>query len=278
MPELPEVETIRRGLDKEVSGKRIKAVEVTGTRSIRRHPNKKQFISRLEGTKITGTQRRGKYLLLSLDSGDLLVVHLGMSGQLRRMPNKEPVDKHTHVTITFTQHGQLRFIDPRTFGEMFVTTPDELTNEVPELATLGVDPVDTPMNWTDFGRMLMAHHMKLKAFLMDQSILAGIGNIYSDEIIFDAGLRYDRMTDELTTQEIRRLYRAVVGILHDALKFGGSTLADEQYVDLHGKAGEYQDHHMVYARDKQPCLRCRAVVTKAKFQNRTTYFCPDCQV
>jgi formamidopyrimidine-DNA glycosylase len=268
MPELPEVETIRRELDKEVAGKRIKTVEVTNNRSIRRHANKKQFISRLEGTKITGAQRRGKYLLLALDSGDLLVAHLGMSGQLLR----------THVVITFTQHGQLRFLDPRTFGEMFVTTPDELTQAVPELATLGVDPVDTPMNWTDFGRMLLAHHMKLKAFLMDQSILAGIGNIYSDEILFDAGLRYDRMTDELTTQEIRRLYRAVVGILHDALKFGGSTLADEQYVDIHAKAGEYQEHHMVYARDKQPCLRCRGTVAKAKFQSRTTYFCPDCQV
>jgi formamidopyrimidine-DNA glycosylase len=278
MPELPEVETIRRELDKEVAGKRIKTVEVTNNRSIRRHANKKQFISRLEGTKITGAQRRGKYLLLALDSGDLLVAHLGMSGQLLRTANKAPMAKHTHVVITFTQHGQLRFLDPRTFGEMFVTTPDELTQAVPELATLGVDPVDTPMNWTDFGRMLLAHHMKLKAFLVDQSILAGIGNIYSDEILFDAGLRYDRMTDELTTQEIRRLYRAVVGILHDALKFGGSTLADEQYVDIHAKAGEYQEHHMVYARDKQPCLRCRGTVAKAKFQSRTTYFCPDCQV
>jgi formamidopyrimidine-DNA glycosylase len=278
MPELPEVETIRRELDREVAGKRIKTVEVNGNRSIRRHTNKKQFITRLEGQKITGVQRRGKYLVVALESGDLLVIHLGMSGQLLRTANKDAVAKHTHVVITFTQHGQLRFLDPRTFGEMFVTTPDELTSQVPELASLGLDPVEEPVNWADFGRLLLSHHMKLKAFLMDQSIIAGIGNIYSDEILFDAGLRYDRSTDELTTQEIRRLYRAVVSILHDAIKFGGSTLADEQYVDLHGKAGEYQEHHQVYARDKQACQRCRHIIAKVKFGGRSSYYCPGCQV
>ena len=278
MPELPEVETLRRELDKEIVGKRIKTVEVNGNRSIRRHTNKKQFIPRLEGAKITGVQRKGKFLVLSLDTGELLVVHLGMSGQLVRTATKDPVVKHTHVIITFTQHGQLRFIDPRTFGEMFVTTPDELTSQAPELGALGIDPVEEPMSWATFGRMLMQHHMKLKAFLMDQSILAGIGNIYSDEILFDAGLRYDRMTDSLTSQEIRRLYRSVVGILHDAIKYGGSTLDDEQYVDLHGKPGEYQEHHEAYGRDKQDCRRCRNVITKAKFGGRSTYFCPGCQV
>src|SRR5207253_3102475 len=158
----------------------------------------------------TGIERKGKYLLMKLDSGDLLVAHLGMSGQLRRVPNKDPMEKHTHVVITFTQGGQMRFVDPRTFGEMFVTTPDELTDEVPELAELGIDPVEEPMSWVTFGQMLHKHPMKLKSFLMDQKIIAGIGNIYSDEILFAAGLRYDRMSDSLSTQEIRRLYRALV--------------------------------------------------------------------
>lgn len=278
MPELPEVETIRREFDREVVGKRIKTVEVSGNRSIRRHPNKKQFISRLEGQKVTGVARKGKYLVATLESGDMLVIHLGMSGQLLRAAAKDPVAKHTHVTITFTQHGQLRFVDPRTFGEMFVTSPDELSAQVPELAELGIDPVDEPMSWESFGRLLLSHQMKLKAFLMDQSILAGIGNIYSDEILFDAGLRYDRTTHSLTTQDIRRLYRSVVSILHDAIKFGGSTLDDEQYVDLHGKPGEYQEHHQVYNRDKQACHRCRHEITKAKFQGRSTYYCTGCQV
>jgi formamidopyrimidine-DNA glycosylase len=278
MPELPEVETLRRELDKEVVGKRVKKVDVTGMKSIRRHPNKKHFTTKVEGHKFTGVQRRGKYLVLSLETGDFLVIHLGMSGQLLRTATKDPVAKHTHVIFTFTQHGQLRYLDPRKFGEMFVTTPEELTSEIPELTDLGVDPVDTPMSWTKFGQMLMSHSMKLKSFLMDQKILAGIGNIYSDEILFQAGLRYDRMTDSLSTQEIRRLYRAVVETLPDAIKYGGSTLADEGYVNLHGDPGEYQEHHQVYARDKEACRRCRVPLVKAKFGGRSTYYCEQCQV
>jgi formamidopyrimidine-DNA glycosylase len=278
MPELPEVETIRRELEREAVGKRIKAVEVHGTRTVRRQ-TKKVFISRLEGTKITGVSRRGKYLLVKLDSGDVLVVHLRMSGQLRRATPKEPVAKHTHVIITFTQGGQLRFIDPRTFGEMFVAAGDELDAEAPELAELGFDPVEDPISWTVFGQSLVRRQMKLKAYLMDQTLIAGLGNIYADEILFAAGLRYDRQTDSLSTQEIRRLYRAVVETLHEAIKYGGSTLDDEQYVDLNGRPGEFQEHHKVYDREKQPCYRCRrATISKAKFGGRSTYFCEVCQV
>lgn len=278
MPELPEVETLRRELDREVVGKRVKTVDVTGMKTIHRHANKKSFIERLEGQKFTAVERRGKYLVLTLDSGDQLVIHLGMSGQLLRAANKDPMPKHAHVVMTFTQHGQLRYVDPRKFGEMFVTTPDELTKEIPELAELGIDPVEEPMSWTAFGEMLMSRKVKLKAFLMDQKVIAGIGNIYSDEILFAAGLRYDRMTDSLSSQEIRRLYRAVVETLHDAIKYGGSTLSDGQYVNLHGEPGEYQEHHQVYDREKQACRRCRVPIVKAKFQSRSTYYCEQCQV
>lgn len=278
MPELPEVETIRRELERDVVGKRFKEVVVTGTRTVRRQP-KKQFSARLEGAKVAGVERRGKFLLLRLDSDDILVVHLRMSGQLLRVPTKEPVAPHTHVVFTFTQGGQLRFVDPRTFGEVFVTSPETLEADAPEIVALGLDPVDQPISWTDFARLLKARRMKLKAFLMDQTIIAGIGNIYSDEILFAAGLRYDRMSDTLSSQEIRRLYRAMIETLHDAIKYGGSTLADQQYVDLNGKPGEYQEHHKVYAREKQPCRRCRRnPVLKAKFQSRSTYFCGVCQV
>ncbi len=145
MPELPEVETIRRELEREAVGKRIKSVEVHGTRTVRRQ-TKKQLITRLEGTKISGVDRRGKYLVLRLDSGDVLVIHLRMSGQLLRAVPKDPMAKHTHVVITFTQGGQLRFVDPRTFGELFVTAKDELTSEIPELADLGMDPLDEPIS------------------------------------------------------------------------------------------------------------------------------------
>jgi len=278
MPELPEVETIRRELEREVVGKKIKTVEVHGTRTVRRQ-TKKAFAAKLDGVKITGADRKGKYLLVKLDSGDTLVIHLRMSGQLLKTTPKHPVAKHTHVVITFTQGGQLRFVDPRTFGEMFVTTPDTLATDFPELAELGFDPVETPISWQSFGHQLMDHKMKLKAFLTDQTMIAGLGNIYADEILFAAGLRYDRMSDSLSTQEMRRLYRSVVETLHDAIKYGGSTLADEQYVDLNGKAGEYQQHHKVYDREKQPCFRCRrANISKAKFAGRSTYFCEICQV
>jgi formamidopyrimidine-DNA glycosylase len=278
VPELPEVETIRRELEREVVGKRVKTAQVSGTRTVRRQP-KKQFITRVEGAKIASIDRKGKNLLLHLDTGDIVIIHLGMSGQLLRAATKDPVIKHTHVVWTFTQGGQLRFVDPRTFGEVFVASAEALDEEAPELAQLGIDPVETPISWTTFAQLLLAHSTKLKSFLMDQSMLAGIGNIYSDEILFAAGLRYDRMTDTLSSQEIRRLYRAVIEILHDAIKYRGSTLADEQYVDLNGKPGEYQEHHKVYAREKQPCRRCRRnLVVKSKFSGRSTFYCEVCQV
>jgi formamidopyrimidine-DNA glycosylase len=280
VPELPEVETLRRDLEKDVVGKRIREVEVAGMRSIRRHPNKKHFIGKLEGRKITAVQRKGKYLLLRLEGGDILVVHLGMSGQLLKAKGgaKDPPPKHTHVVLTFTQGGQLRFVDPRTFGEMFVTTPDELEEQVPELAHLGFDPIDDVMSWTRFGELLTARKSKLKALLMDQRFVAGIGNIYSDEILWAAGLRYDRASEKLTSQEIRRLYRGMIETLQEAIKYRGSSLADEQYVDLYGATGEYQTQHKVYDREGQACRRCRSTITRVKFNGRSAFLCPQCQV
>ncbi len=279
MPELPEVEVMRRDLEKEIVGKKIKSVDVTKMRTIRRYKQRKPFISALEGAKITGIQRRGKYLLAKLDNGDVLVIHLGMSGQLRRAAGtKEPLAKHTHVVITFTQGGQLRFIDPRTFGEMFVTQLDGIETEVEELAHLGMDPLETVVSWDYFGELVAQRQSKLKPLLMDQKFIAGIGNIYSDEILHHAGLRWDRMSNELRPEEIRRLYRAVGEVLHDGVKYRGSSLADEQYVDLFGKLGGFQEHHQVYARDGQACLRCRRQIVREKVGGRSTFYCPFCQV
>ncbi|MBV8386530.1 MAG: bifunctional DNA-formamidopyrimidine glycosylase/DNA-(apurinic or apyrimidinic site) lyase [Acidimicrobiia bacterium] len=280
MPELPEVETLKRDLEKEVVGKRIKQVDVSGMRSIRRHPNKKHFAAKLEGHKITGIDRRGKYLLVKLEGGDILVVHLGMSGQLLRSKGaaREKPDKHTHVIITFTQAGKLRFVDPRTFGELFVTSPEELPDEVPELGHLGFDPLDDMMSWTRFGGMLHDRKAKLKALLMDQKFVAGIGNIYSDEILFAAGLRYDRSSESLSTQEVRRLYRAMVETLQDAIKHRGSSLADEQYRDLFGEIGDFQSMHKVYDREGEACRRCRSTIVRVKANGRSSFLCPQCQV
>ncbi len=279
MPELPEVETIRRDLDKEVVGRRVKEVAVTGKRSIRRHRDAKEFRTRLEGKRIGQVRRAGKYLLLLLDEDDVLVVHLGMSGQLLRAKGpKEPVDRHTHVVITFTQGGQLRFVDPRTFGELFVTATEELTEQVPELAHLGFDPIDEVMSWERFGKLLSSRHTTLKALLMDQKFVAGIGNIYSDEILFAAGLRYDRASDSLSSQEVRRLYRSMVETLTEAVKYRGSSLADEQYRDLYGHLGDYQLQHQVYDREGKACRRCRNPIVRVKANGRSTFFCERCQV
>ena len=278
MPELPEVETIRRELDREVVGKRIKTVAVTGARVTRRHSNKKAFVTALEGAKFTAVDRMGTLLVLKLDTEQILVIDLGESGQLLRSANKDVVDKGTSVVVSFTQHGQLRFVDGSGTGELFVTTAEELTTEVPALAEIGVDPVDEPMSWQNFGHLLLRHPMKLRAFLLDQTIITGIGPLYADEILFAAGLRHDRLSDSLSTQEMRRLYRSLVETLHDAIKYRGTTLDGNDYVDLNGKPGEYQEHLKVYELEKQACRRCRAPIVKAKVGGRATFFCEQCQV
>jgi len=279
MPELPEVEVVRRDLDREIVGKKIKSVDVDGMRAVRRHHNRKQFINRLVDRRILSVGRRGKYILCKLDGGDVLVVHLGMSGQLlRAKTSRDAVAKHTHVVITFTQGGQLRFVDPRTFGEMFVTELEEVEKQVAELAHLGIDPLETAMSWEHFGHLIAQRHAKLKPLLMDQKFIAGIGNLYSDEILWGAGLRWDRASDSLTSEEVRRLYRSMMEALQDAVKYRGSSLADEQYVDLFGQPGEYQHHHNVYAREGMACPRCRHEIVRERFGGRSTFYCSACQV
>lgn len=277
MPELPEVETIRRDLEKEVVGRKIKTVEVHGLRSIRRYANKKQFTSRLEDHKIDRVRRLGKNLMLSLGD-DELVVHLGMSGQLLRAAVKDPTVKHTHVVITFTQGGQLRYVDPRTFGELYVVNKETMAEEAPELVELGFDPIESGLSWDTFGARLVARRAKLKNILMDQKFVAGIGNIYSDEILWNAGLRPDRSSETVSTQEVRRLYRAMGEVLQEAIKLRGSSLADEQYRDLFGNVGRYQNEHRVYAREGERCRRCRHTVTRIKWSGRSAFFCDGCQV
>ena len=299
MPELPEVETLRQDLAREVVGRKIKAVSVANGRSVRRHPSAKHFRALLEGRSIKSVGRLGKYLLLTLDSGDTLVVHLGMSGQLLRVKSaKDPKPKHTHVVITFTQGGELRYVDPRTFGELFVSTPPlkadgtplspvsgtaggdgtAIRKAIPELAHLGFDPIEDLMSWDRFGMLLHQHHGGVKALLMDQSFTAGIGNLYSDEMLYQAGLRYDRAADSLSATEVRRLYRAIVETLADAIKHRGSSLADEQYRDLFGELGDFQGSHQVYDREGQPCRRCRNLIVRVKTGGRSTFLCEHCQV
>ena len=278
--ELPEVEVMRRDLEKDVVGRRVKTVEVKTSRNamrvIRRHGKRKEFTSRLEGRKLTKVERRGKYLLVHLDSGDVLVTHFGMSGQFQRGNGRVGIEPHTHVILTFQQGGDLRFIDPRTFGEMFVTAGDDI-GKVKELQHIAIDPLDQVFTWPTFQYLLAERAAKMKQLLMDQKFISGLGNIYSDEVLFAAGLRYDRISDTLSSQEVRRLYRAIQETLQEAIKLRGTTLDDEAYVDLFGKPGEYQSELKVYGREGEPCRRCRTPIQTVKVSQRTSYFCPQCQ-
>ncbi len=278
--ELPEVEVMRRDLERDVVGRKVVEAEVRPTRNamriIRRHSKRKDFTSRLEGRKMTKSERRGKYILLSLDSGDVLVVHFGMTGQFVRGTKRHPLPPHTHVVLTFQQGGDLRFVDPRTFGEMFVSTADEL-GKVKELQHIAIDPLDHVFTWQTFGSLMAQHASKLKPLLMDQRFISGLGNIYSDEVLFAAGLRHDRMSDSLSSQEVRRLYRALQEVLQEAIRYRGTTLEDEAYADLFGKPGEYQAELKVYGREGQPCRRCRTPVESVSIASRNSYYCPQCQ-
>lgn len=279
MAEQPELETLRRDLDRDIGGKRIKTVEVPGSGAIPRHTNKKQFTSLLEGAKVTGVIRRDLLLVAKLDTGDALVIDMADGGHLRRQAAKEAADKGTKVVITFTQGGQLRAIDDTGNLELFVVPFDELEAAVPELADLGVDILDEPVSWTVFGERMLRHRdLKLRALLLDRTIIAGIGPVYADEILHASGLRPDREVSSLSTQEIRRFYRAVVETLHEAAKHRGVTTADGQYSDLAGKPGGWTEELQVFERDGKACRRCRGVVSKVRQANKTVYLCESCQV
>jgi formamidopyrimidine-DNA glycosylase len=278
--ELPEVEVVRRDLERDVVGRRIAAVEVrrmkNTKRVIRRHKTPKEFRDRLVGHKVTRAERKGKYILLHLDDGNVLVVHFGMTGRFLRGNKRLALDNHSHVIVTFQTGGDLRFVDPRTFGEMFVTAFDEL-GKVKELAHLAIDPLESMFTWQQFSGALANRASKLKPLLMDQQFVSGLGNIYSDEVLFAAGLRHDRASDELSAQEVRRLYRAIQETVQEAIRFRGTTLGDEAYVDLYGKPGEYQSELKVYGRRGEPCRRCRTPIEVVKYSGRNSYFCPQCQ-
>jgi formamidopyrimidine-DNA glycosylase len=299
MPELPEVETVRASLSRELTGKKLKQVSVTNGKLTKRHASVKEFRALTEGHTIKSVGRLGKNLVIGLDSGNHLVVHLGMSGQLLRARGaKDPKPKHTHVVFVFTNGGELRFVDPRMFGELYVSlAPAEGTKvevspyarlavggdgvalrmKVPELASLGIDPVEDVVGWDRFAAVLRDRATPLKALLTDQHIICGIGNIYADEILYTAGLRYDRPSGSLSTIEVRRLHRSIGEVLAEAIKHGGSTLRDEQFVDPEGKPGGYQAYHHVYGREGEACHRCRSPIKKLTVRGRATYFCENCQ-
>ncbi|MEX0846803.1 MAG: bifunctional DNA-formamidopyrimidine glycosylase/DNA-(apurinic or apyrimidinic site) lyase [Ilumatobacteraceae bacterium] len=279
MPELPEVETVRRGLDARLVGRTIEHVEVGRERTVRR-TSRQALIDGLTGATVVDTRRRGKYLLLGLDTGDDVMIHLRMSGRVLISPADEPRPPHTHVAARLSGEPilELRFVDPRTFGEVVVFDPDHIAVEMPDLASLGVDPITDGMSRGQLRTIVLGRSRQLKALLLDQHVVAGIGNIYCDEILHASRLRPDRISSSLTGHEITRLHASIHRILGEAIEAGGSTLADTQYVDVEGNGGQFQLSHRVYDRAGLPCLTCgKALVQRVVSAGRSTCFCPRCQ-
>lgn len=284
MPELPEVETVRRGLERLVVGRRIDHVDVGRERTVRR-TSRRAVIDGLTGATMTEAGRRGKYLLSPLDTGDTVMIHLRMTGQLLLAgPGQEP-PPHTHVAMALAADPsrgldaqQLWFVDPRTFGEVVVFDPDHVGTELPEVASLGVDPIVDEPTPADLRVLIGRRNMRMKPLLLDQHVIAGIGNIYADEILHAARVHPETTGSSLRRRDFDRLHEAMMSILNAAVGAGGSTLKDATYVDLMGSGGSYQDDHRVYARAGERCITCgRGIVRRVPFGGRSTHFCPVCQ-
>lgn len=282
MPELPEVETVRKGIASRAVGRRIERVEVGRERTVRRF-GRESLIAGLSGTVITAANRHGKYLLCPLDSGEQMMIHLRMSGRVLFAPVGSERPPHTHVVLRLAPMGdeqpcEFRFVDPRTFGEVLVFDPAHAAEQVPELARLGPDPLVDEFTPVVLAGRLRGKRGNLKATLLDQTVVAGIGNIYADEILHRAGLRWSRVPGSLRQSTIDRLHASIVEVLAEAVEAGGSTLDDTQYVDAFGEEGWFQTQHRVYGRAGEPCLTCgRSRISRTTVAGRTTCYCRVCQ-
>ncbi|MEJ7724792.1 MAG: bifunctional DNA-formamidopyrimidine glycosylase/DNA-(apurinic or apyrimidinic site) lyase [Ilumatobacteraceae bacterium] len=279
MPELPEVETVRRGLVDTIVGRRIDGVAVTGMRTVRR-TSAEAVYDGLMGTTPVAVRRRGKYLTVELDSGYHVMIHLRMSGQLLWVPADADEPVHTHVAVTFggKPARRLLFVDPRTFGEVVVYDPADVAAEIPELHRLGVDPIADVFDRSVLAAIVRQRSRRVKPLLLDQHLIAGIGNIYADEILHRAGVHPEAISSQMSPRSVTRLHQAIGTILADAVERRGSTLADARYVDLLGAAGAYQERHRVYGRAGQRCLTCgRGIIRRLTETGRATTFCPVCQ-
>ena len=276
MPELPEVETVRQGLAKWVAGRTIESVEVRHPRAIRRHvPGDVHFAAVLAGRTILDVARRGKYLWLPLDSGDAIVGHLGMSGQLLIEPAEKPDGPHLRVRFTFTDGGpELRFVDQRTFGGLAVSEGGATLPA--EIAHIARDPMDPLFSDDDFVINLRRKHTEVKRALLDQTLISGIGNIYADEALWRAQLHGARATDQLTRPAARRLLGHVRDVLGEAIVAGGTSF-DSLYVNVNGQSGYFDRSLNAYGREGLPCKRCGTPMRREHFMNRSSFSCPRCQ-
>jgi len=277
MPELPEVEVVRRGLAAHVTGRTINAVRVHHPRAVRRHEaGPADLTARLLGTRVTGTGRRGKYLWLTLDDGSALVVHLGMSGQM--LLGEVPNDNHLRIAALLDDGTAMSFVDQRTFGGWMLAdlvTVDGTDVPMP-VAHLARDPLDPKFNRDGVVTMLRRKHSEIKRQLLDQTVVSGIGNIYADEALWRAKINGARLSSSLTRPKLGELLDAAADVMTDALGQGGTSF-DSLYVNVNGESGYFERSLDAYGREGEPCRRCGAVMRREKFMNRSSFYCPKCQ-
>jgi formamidopyrimidine-DNA glycosylase len=278
MPELPEVEVVRRGLQAHVVGRTITAVRVHHPRAVRRHEaGPADLTARLLDARITGTDRRGKYLWLLLDEGDCaLLVHLGMSGQM--LLGTVPNAGHLRIAAVLDDGTTLSFVDQRTFGGWLLAemvTVDGSVVPAP-VAHLARDPLDPRFDIDAVVSVLRRKHSEIKRQLLDQTVVSGIGNIYADEALWRAKVNGARIADTLTRRQLASVLEAAAEVMRDALAQGGTSF-DSLYVNVNGQSGYFDRSLNVYGREGEPCRRCGAVIRRDKFMNRSSYYCPRCQ-
>jgi formamidopyrimidine-DNA glycosylase len=282
MPELPEVETVVRGLQKTVLGRKILSVWIGKSDFI---DNPGEF-SRLSGQTIAAVERFGKFMLLRMasdgEAGEVvlenaaanqaasLLVHLGMTGQIASIAADVPLEKHTHVSFTLDDGRELRYTDARRFGRMAYLTAELLAKEV---EGAGAEPL--LVSAEDFSQRIRSRNSRIKALLLDQSVLRGVGNIYADESLWRSKIHPARVGSKLSEKETQTLRRALQDILNRAIVMRGSSISD--FLDANGEPGEYQRHHRAYGREGKPCYRCRTPIRRIIVAGRSSYFCPKCQ-
>lgn len=273
MPELPEVETVARGLREVLPGKRILGVRLGKTDFIE---NPAELERLLPGRRITDVRRYGKFLILDLDPAEreglsiAFLIHLGMTGQVVASPPEARVEPHTHVFLTLDDGRELRYTDIRRFGSMRLLTNG---NQEKILGALGLDPLEA--SETEFQGRIAGRRARIKALLLDQHVLRGMGNIYTDESLFRARIHPKRLGANLKPEELHGLFRAVRAVLTEAIRLRGSSVSD--YVDSNGQPGEFQLRHRVYQREGNKCVRCGAKIRRTIVAGRSSYFCPKCQ-
>ncbi|HET7106082.1 MAG TPA: bifunctional DNA-formamidopyrimidine glycosylase/DNA-(apurinic or apyrimidinic site) lyase [Candidatus Acidoferrum sp.] len=276
MPELPEVETLARGLQREVAGSRVLSVELGKTEFM---DNPAEIERELPGTQIRRVERYGKFMLLWLERAvgagggaqeSALLVHLGMTGTMVPRPASEPRAKHTHLVAQLEDGRELRYIDPRRFGRIAWLAGEKLREE---LLRFGADPL--LISAEEFVQRIRGRRARIKAMLLDQGVLRGVGNIYADESLWKARIHPARIGARLTVEEARTLHGALQQILKKAIVLRGSSISD--FLDAEGEPGEYQLHHKAYGREGKACYRCKTPIRRIVVAGRSSFFCPNCQ-